>query len=110
DFTPKFKVWELLTGVKVAGTAHGKRKRHVDQIRVDDADIKNDLKQDLEYSLPAVAGPFHLLDAGEVRERFFTKEGKPAPNVQSVSTSNLDEPRARLQGIATLRKSLRELL
>jgi phage protein D len=113
DFTPKFKVWEQLTGVKVAGTKHGKRERHADTIEVDDAEIKNDLKQDLEYTLPAAQGtaePVELLDAGEVRTRFFTKEGKPAPNVASVSTANLDAPRARLQGIATLRKSLRELL
>lgn len=113
DFTPKFKVWELLTGVKVAGTRHGKRKRHVDLIRVDDAEITKDLKQDLEYTLPAAEGtsePVKLLDAGKVRDEFFTKEGKPAANTPSISTSNLDEPRARLQGIATLRKSLREML
>jgi phage protein D len=112
DFTPKFKVWEQLTGVKVAGTKHGTRKRHTQTIRVDDAVIKQDLKQDLEYTLPAAAPGdiVELLDAGEARSRFFGDEGAATENTPSISTSNLDAARTRLQGIATLRNSLRELL
>jgi phage protein D len=112
DFTPKFKVWEQLTGVKVAGTKHGTRKRHTETIHVDDAVIRQDLKQDLEYKLPGASSgeAVDLLDAGQARAHFFGKEGTVPKNNPSISTSNLDSARTRLQGIATLRKSLRELL
>jgi hypothetical protein len=122
DLTPKFKVWEQLTGQKMAGTKHGTRKRHSVEIKVSDAEIKSDLKgsdYDIQTNRNPAPGeelnfdPVELLDAATARTRFFGSEKgdlPPPENSPSEGTSNLDEPRAKLKGIATLRKSLREFL
>lgn len=105
EFTPKLKVWEQLTGVTVGGTSHGQRKRHSEHITPDDADVKKDLQLDDEHQ------DKDLLTAGQVRSKFFAKEeGAAPPNAPSINTSNLDPDRIKLKGIATLRKSMRELL
>lgn len=113
DFSPKFKVWEQLTKITVGGTQHGQRKRHLEEIGPDDAEIKKDLQEDDGYTVPAGKDrkKVDLLDANAVRSRFFVKgEGKAPPNPPASDTANLDADRIRLKGIALLRKSLRELL
>jgi hypothetical protein len=107
DFTPKFKVWEQLTGITIAGTKAGTRRRHTMRIGVSDAEIEKDLKK------PAGQEGKNTLDAGKARAKFFGpmgKEGKDSDNAPSSDSANLDEKRAKLKGIAMLRKSLRELL
>jgi hypothetical protein len=118
EFTPKLKVWDLMTEVTVGGTRHGKRKPERKTIKPDDAAIKADLKADPEYTFtatglsgkPEVTKGVALLGASGVRESFFAKEGTPAPNPGNVNTANLDGDRVKLQGIATLRNSMRQLL
>ena len=122
ELTPKFKVWEQLTGLTIAGTKHGTRKRHSVEIKVSDAEITSDLKRS-EYDiqtnrdLPADQkinfDVVELLDAATARTRFFCSEvgeERPPKNQPAHPTSNIDEPRAKLKGIAMLRKSLREFL
>ena len=113
EFTPKFKVWEQLTEVKTGGTKHGTRARHSDTVTADDPEVTKDLQRDETYTIPDSKGhptPVTVLTAGDVRTSFLEKEGSEAPNPESISTSNLDAARIRLQAIARLRKSTRELL
>jgi hypothetical protein len=115
EFTPRFKVWELATSVKVGGTSHGRRARHGRTVEGkagpdDHNPVRADLKEDPHYKATGISGKVDLLDAGQVRSQFFTAEGTPAPNPKTIDTTNLDEGRTVLKAIATLRKSLRELL
>lgn len=108
EFTPKFKVWEQLTGVTVAGTKHGTRARHSYTLKSTDEAITKDLQRDTSYSLDKK--PVDTLNPAQVRQAFVHTEGADLPNDPSISASNLDEDRIKLQAIATLRKSVRELL
>ena len=108
DFTPKFKVWEQLTGVTVAGTKHGTRARHSHTLKSTDEAVVKDLQTDTSYSLDKK--PVNTLNPAQVRSTFVHTEGADLPNNPSVSASNLDEDRIKLQAVATLRKSTRELL
>lgn len=113
EFTPKLKVWELLTEVTIGGTKHGTRARQTQVISSADADITNDLQRDSSYTVPGANGkpqPVPLLPAGAARAKFLSREGSDLANSDSVDTSNLDSDRIRLSGIARLRKSMRELV
>ena len=112
EFTPKFKVWEQLTEVKIGGTKHGARARHTEHIGVADPEVTKDLQRDDNYTIPGDNGPkpVKVLDAGQVRSKFLVKEGSEPPNPETISASNLDADRLKLQAIARLRKSTRELL
>ncbi|MCW5801157.1 MAG: hypothetical protein KIT31_01995 [Deltaproteobacteria bacterium] len=107
EFTPRFKMWELLTKVEIGGTKHGTRAPYRATIEPGDAAITADLQED--PTVPADR-KVTLLGAADVRKKFFDDEGTAAPNAEPLSTANLDPDRARLMGIATLRRSLREAL
>lgn len=116
EFTPKFKVWEQLTEVTVAGTRHGTRRRHSYKIGATDKEVTKDLHDDPDYTIPGPRGPtpVKLVAAGEIRARYFAKEVNGAtpvpPNPSAISASNLDPDRIKLQAIAQLRKSMRDVL
>ncbi|MEO8699967.1 MAG: hypothetical protein ABI867_07980 [Kofleriaceae bacterium] len=120
ELTPKLKVWEQHTGIQYGGTRHGKRARFKGTVSLEEA-IAEDLKQDTTYRFEranpddpennVVVDNIDLLGAGRVRERFFAKnEGQALENDKPLHTVNIDEPRAKLQAKAQLRKTARELL
>ena len=102
DFKPAFKVWDVLTQAIAHGSSATQRMSFQEEVTMADA-----LAGDLH---PAPDGGATPLSAIQARDRAFGSENRPEANSASISTTNMDSERARLQAVATLRKSGRQFL
>lgn len=114
DFKPAFKIWDLFTGARVAGNVPTGRGTINTPVDIDEA-MTDNTHQELH---PAPSGSTPL-SASEVRRRAFATEvsyqtgisgSEMERNITTINVTAIDAERARMQGIAALRKSAREFL
>lgn len=110
EFKPAFKVWDMFTAARVAGAVPRGRGSFNVQVMMDDA-----MGAEL-HSAPGGTAP---ISAKEARHRAFETElsfqtamagTEIENNTTAINATAIDEERARMQGIAALRKSAREFL
>lgn len=102
EFTPKLKVWDLVTAVRVTGR-DPKSIERVNQVIDEPSEVDAIIAADLGR---VAGGPF-LIPATELRREFFRDVPADAPLV--VDFTNLGPQRARLLAEATLRGKAREM-
>lgn len=100
EFKPAFKGWDLLTNAVASGTQPGRRRPFSASVTM--ADAINDLHTADGGSVP--------LPAWQARRRAFNNENRPDSHTESLSVTQIDEDRARLQATAVLRRSARQFL
>lgn len=114
EFKPAFKIWEMLTGARYSGNVPRARGTYDQTITM--ADAMSDRGHTELHTAPEGAAPITAADA---RRTAFETEASfqanmhgdaIANNIAKIQAGSVDEDRARMQAIATLRKSAREFL
>lgn len=114
DFKPAFKIWDLFTAAHVAGNVPRGRGAIDVTLTMDEA--MSDRGHNELHTAPGGATP---VSAKEARHRAFETElafqtfmagPEIENNTTTINATAIDEERARMQGIAALRKSAREFL